>query len=176
MRIVSGTYKGKVINAPKNFKLRPTTDIAKESLFNILNTYYDFDNFIVLDLFAGIGSISLECISRGVERAIAVEMNSKHAGFLQSIAKEMELDNLQVIRTDALTYIENTVQKFDFIFADPPYDFADHHRIPEIVFKNNLLEEESMLVIEHSATTDLSSHPNFTKLRKYGKVHFSFFE
>lgn len=176
MRIISGSHKGKIIRAPKNFKLRPTTDIAKESLFNILNNWYDFQDLHVLDLFAGIGSISLEFASRGAKSIQAVEIHSKHSSFIERTAEDLSFHNLKVLRADALNYINKTAQQFDIIFADPPYTFDQYPLIPESVFANNLLTENGTLIIEHSKANSLSNIARFHEQRNYGKVCFSFFE
>jgi 16S rRNA (guanine(966)-N(2))-methyltransferase RsmD len=177
MRIISGKYKSKRINAPHNLPVRPTTDMAKEALFNILNNSYYFDEISVLDLFAGIGSISFEFASRGTENIISVDKNHGCIKFLDKTSNELDL-KLQVIKSDAFTFLEKTGLQFDVIFADPPYDFDTElfQKIVDLVFEKKLLTEEGMLIIEHSKFTDLSQNPTFVKSKKYGSNMFSFFE
>jgi len=177
MRIISGKHKSKHINAPHNLPVRPTTDMAKEALFNILNNTYYFDQISVLDLFAGIGSISFEFASRGTKNIISVDKDYGCIKFLEKTSKELET-NIQIIKSNAYTFLEKTDQKFDVIFADPPYDFPPERfqKIVDIVFERNLLNEDGMLIIEHSKFTDLSGNKTFVNSRKYGGNTFSFFE
>ena len=177
MRIISGKYKSRRITAPKNLPARPTTDIAKEALFNILNNNYYFNSLSVLDLFAGIGSISFEFASRGAEEIISVDQHYNSLKFIQNIAQELDF-NIQTIKSDVFKYLEKTKLKHDIIFADPPYDFSKDQFVNIItpVFDNDLLNENGMLVIEHSKHTDLSDIKNFNYSKKYGGSMFSFFE
>lgn len=177
MRIISGKYKGRRITAPSNLPIRPTTDMAKESLFNILNNQFHFSSLKVLDLCAGMGNISFEFGSRGVQEIVAVDENVGCTKFIQQISKELELP-ITVIKSDIFKYLEKTSQKFDIIFADPPYAFkqSQFDNIVSLVFQNELLNDDGVLIIEHSKDTDLSSHPNFSNIRKYGGSHFSFIE
>jgi 16S rRNA (guanine(966)-N(2))-methyltransferase RsmD len=174
MRIISGTLKGRRIQAPTNLPVRPTTDFAKESLFNILNNHLDFNELNVLDLFAGIGSISYEFASRG-SHVLAVEINPKCADFIKQTAEKLHLENIHVMRTDAFAYIAKTRQTFDLIFADPPYDLPTIDLLPTLVFEHNLLNPNGFFILEHPENHDYSAFPYFFELRKYGKVHFSFF-
>ncbi|MCL2682041.1 MAG: 16S rRNA (guanine(966)-N(2))-methyltransferase RsmD [Bacteroidales bacterium] len=175
MRIVSGFLKGRRIQAPANLPTRPTTDFAKESLFNILNNRVDFDDLDVLDLFAGIGSISYEFASRGAKSVLAVENNPKCADFIKQTAEHLHIENLYVMRTDAFAYIAKTRQTFDVIFADPPYDLQTINLLPSLIFEYNLLNPNGYFILEHSEQYDFSAISQFFELRKYGKVHFSFF-
>lgn len=177
MRIISGKYKSRRITAPKNLPVRPTTDMAKESLFNILNNDYYLHEISVLDLFSGIGSISFEFASRGTTQITAVDENSGCIQFLEKINKELDL-NLQIIKSDVYSFLEKTSQKYDVIFADPPYDFESEkfQKIVDLIFERNLLAENGTLIIEHSKQTDLSQNENFIRLKKYGSNRFSFFE
>ncbi|MEN8186666.1 MAG: RsmD family RNA methyltransferase [Bacteroidota bacterium] len=177
MRIVSGTHKSKRINAPKNLPVRPTTDMAKEALFNIFNNYYYFDQISVLDLFSGIGSISLEFASRGTTNITAVDKHSGCIKFLDKTIKELNFD-FQTIKSDVFTFLERADQKFDVIFADPPYDFPDEkfQKIVDLVFDNDLLTDIGTLIVEHSPQTDLSKNSTFYQKKKYGSSIFSFFE
>jgi len=174
MRIVSGTLKGRRIQAPTNLPVRPTTDFAKESLFNVLNNRVDFDELKVLDLFAGIGSISYEFASRGAS-VLAVESNLKCADFIKQTAEHLRIENFHVMRADVFAYIAKTRQTFDLIFADPPYDLSTMDLLPSLIFEYNLLNPNGLFILEHSESRDYSALSQFSELRKYGKVHFSFF-
>jgi 16S rRNA (guanine(966)-N(2))-methyltransferase RsmD len=176
MRIISGKYKSRRINAPKNLPVRPTTDMAKEALFNILNNNYYFDQIIVLDLFAGIGSISFEFASRGTTKITSIDKNQGCVQFLDKIIDELEFD-IQTINSDVYLYLERVNHKFDVIFADPPYDFeiSAYQKIVDLIFEKDMLNEDGMLIIEHGKKTDLSGYSNFKNARKYGGNMFSFF-
>ncbi len=175
MRIIGGTYKGKQIIAPKNLPVRPTTDFAKEGLFNILNHKIDFDELTVLDLFCGTGNISLEFASRGAKKIYAIDKHSPCLFFLKDTAKALKLNSIFTDRADVFKYLEKSATPMDLIFADPPYELANIEMIHELVFKNNLLKKDGILIIEHGPKTDLSSRTNYIETRKYGNVHFSFF-
>jgi 16S rRNA (guanine(966)-N(2))-methyltransferase RsmD len=174
MRIISGSLKGRRIQAP-SLPVRPTTDFAKESLFNVLNNRVDFDELNVLDLFAGIGSISYEFASRGAS-VLAVEINPKCADFIKQTVEHLHIENFHIMRTDAFAYIAKTRQTFDLIFADPPYDLPTMDLLPSLIFEYNLLNPNGIFILEHSEKQDYSNVPQFLELRKYGKVHFSFFQ
>ena len=177
MRIISGQYKGRRITAPKKLPVRPTTDMAKEALFNILNNRYYFDDISILDLFAGTGNISYEFASRGTENITAVDNDYGCTKFITQTAEEFEF-NIQVIKADVFKYLEKTKQKHNIIFADPPYgfDIDAFSKIPELVFENELLEEDGILIVEHSKHTDLSSLANYSYSKSYGGNRFSFFQ
>lgn len=176
MRIVSGKYKGRRIVAPSNLPVRPTTDMAKEALFNILNNSYFLDEVSVLDLFAGIGSISFEFASRGCADIVAVDA---HYGCIKFLDKTNSLldAGIQTMKSDAFTFLEKNTGKYDIIFADPPYEMEQEkfERLVSLIFERGLLNEDGMLIVEHSKQTELSEHPNFNKARKYGGNVFSFF-
>lgn len=176
MRIVSGTHKGRRINPDKSFKARPTTDFAKENLFNVLNNMIDFEGLSVLDLFGGTGGISYEFASRGAKKIICVEMNHRHFSFIQKTCKELEFEQILPVRSDVFRFLRNCPQKFDVIFADPPYEMDAIETIPDLVFDKNLLNADGILIVEHSSKTDFSTHPDFDEIRKYGSVNFSFFK
>lgn len=177
MRIISGKHKSRRITAPNNLPVRPTTDMAKEALFNILNNNYYLDQISVLDLFAGIGSISFEFASRGTKNIISVDQHQGCIKFLNKINDELDL-GVQTIKNDAYSFLEKTNLKFDVIFADPPYDFSEvqFQKIIDLIFDNQLLQEDGMLIIEHAKQTNLSKNSTFTKSKKYGGNMFSFFE
>jgi len=177
MRIISGTKKGKRLIAPKKLPVRPTTDMAKEALFNILNNLYYFEELTVLDLFSGTGNISYEFASRGVPTITAVD---QHAGCAQYIAKtSKELDfNIDIIKSDVFKMLQRNKSKYDIIFADPPYSFDINQfsKITELVFSNDELFDDGILIIEHAEQTDLSMLAHFSEKRKYGSSVFSFFK
>ncbi len=176
MRIISGKLKGIRFNPPKNLPVRPTTDMAKEALFNILQNQIDIDFIKVLDLFSGTGNISLEFASRNAISITSVDKNFGCFNYLKKIAEEQKIDNLNAIKADVFKFLNEETEKFDLIFADPPYDL---NRIPEIatiVFEKDLLNENGILIIEHQSMQDLSNHPNFTDKRVYGYSAFSFFK
>lgn len=177
MRIISGKFKGRRISAPKKLPVRPTTDMAKESLFNILNNHYYFDEVSVLDLFSGTGNISYEFASRGTERITAVDENFGCIKFINETADAFEM-NITTIKSDVFKFLEKNVQKFTIIFADPPYDFPveEFAKIPQLVFQNQQLETDGLLVIEHSKHTDLSQMEHYSYSKSYGGNTFSFFE
>jgi 16S rRNA (guanine(966)-N(2))-methyltransferase RsmD len=177
MRIISGAFKGKRISAPKKLPARPTTDMAKEGLFNILNNHYYFDDCIVIDLFSGTGNISYEFASRGSTKVTAVDDNALCIKFIDKTAKELNIE-INTVKSDVFKYLSRALAKADIIFADPPYgqSLDDFTRIVEYVFDNNLLLKEGILIIEHSSRTDLSGLRNFKNHRKYGGSVFSFFE
>ncbi len=177
MRIISGLYKSRKIIAPKNLPVRPTTDMAKESLFNILNNLYYFDDITVLDLFAGTGNISYEFASRGTEQITCVDQDHGCIKFINKTSEAFGMP-IQTIKSDVFKFLEKTNVKSDIIFADPPYNFDQglFENIANLVFNNNLLLENGILIIEHSKHTDLSAIPNFSYLKSYGGNVFSFFE
>ncbi|CAA0150411.1 16S rRNA (guanine(966)-N(2))-methyltransferase RsmD [Tenacibaculum maritimum] len=177
MRIISGKYKGRRLTAPKNLPVRPTTDMAKESLFNILNNLYYFDAISVMDLFSGTGNISFEFASRGSKEIYAVDQHFACIKFIQSIAENLNFD-IHTYKSDVYKFLEKTPLKTDVIFADPPYDFEKEEflKIVNTVFERNLLNDDGLLIVEHSKHTDLSSHPKHSYDKRYGGNVFSFFE
>ena len=177
MRIISGKLKGRRLKAPKKLPVRPTTDMAKEGLFNILNNLYYFDSISVIDLFSGTGNISYEFASRGSKNIYAIDTNYNCIKYIYNTAKEFNLD-INTYKSDVYKFLEKTSMKADVIFADPPYDFeADKFlEIANTVFEKNMLNEEGVLIIEHSKHTDLSNHKNHSYDKRYGGNVFSFFE
>jgi len=176
MRIISGTLKGRQIYPPKNFTARPTTDIAKESLFNILTTNLYVGDLRVLDLFAGTGSISYEFASRESVEITAVDINNRNVEFIKQTAEKFGITNLRAVKADFFKFVKQHNKQYDLIFADPPYEMDKIDDIPDLIFENNLLADNAWLIIEHSATHNFEKHPFFFQLRQYGKVNFSFFE
>jgi len=176
MRIVSGTHKSKRITAPKNLPVRPTTDMAKESLFNILNNNYYFDEVRVLDLFSGTGNISYEFASRGTEKILCVDQNTNCIRFINKTATELGFDAITTIKADVFDFLEKHKQEHDIIFADAPYDLEGLDKIVEMVFAKKLLSQTGVLILEHDKEQDFSELPYFVSSRRYGNVNFSFFE
>lgn len=177
MRIISGTHKGRKIIAPAKLPVRPTTDMAKEALFNILNNQYYFDDISVLDLFSGTGNISYEFASRGTEDITAVDDHFGCVKFINNTAETLEMQ-IKALKSDVFKFLENNNRQYSIIFADPPYDFECElfSKIPQLVFENNIVQDEGLLIIEHSKHTDLSHLENYSHSKKYGGNMFSFFE
>jgi len=177
MRIISGKYKSKRISAPKKLPVRPTTDLAKESLFNILNNLYYFEGLSIIDLFAGIGSISFEFASRGAKEIISVDQHYGCVKFIHSISNELDMD-IKTIKSDVYKFLEKNTITADVIFADPPYSFNDEQflAISTLVFSRKMLTEDGLLIIEHSKDTDLSNNEYFSYFKRYGGSVFSFFK
>lgn len=177
MRIISGAYKGRRITAPKKLPVRPTTDMAKESLFNILNNNYYFDEISVIDLFSGTGNISYEFASRGTQQITSVDANYACVQFINETAKAFNMQ-IQTIKSDVFKFLEKANLQATIIFADPPYNLnlEEFSKIPELVFQNNFLEDNGLLIVEHSKHTNLSNLSNFVYSKTYGGNSFSFFE
>ena len=176
MRIVSGKHRGRRIDPPANFKARPTTDFAKENLFNVLNNLVDFEELSVLDLFSGTGGVSYEFLSRGCKDLVLVENDFHHFQFIQKCIKDLkETPKTLTLNMDAFKFLKTTERKFDMIFADPPYSLADIMSIPDIIFERDILNPDGTFVFEHSSEYDFSQNPHFSQMRKYGSVHFSIF-
>jgi 16S rRNA (guanine(966)-N(2))-methyltransferase RsmD len=177
MRVIGGIYKRRRFEVPRSFKARPTTDFAKESLFNILNSYIDFDEGIsALDLFAGTGSISIELLSRGCGRVVSIEKEPAHQAFISQVLRELKTDKCLPLRGDVFKFISKSREQFDIIFADPPYALKELETLPDLIFEHNLLKEDGVFVLEHGKTNDFSKHPHFVEHRAYGSVNFSFFK
>lgn len=176
MRIVSGKYKGRSINPPRNLRARPTTDFAKENLFNVLGNLIDFEECDVLDLFAGTGSISYEFASRGARSVTSVEINPVHYEFIRHTAKELGMENFYPVKANVFRYIKSCPKQFDLIFSDAPYDLEGLDGIVSEVLAGDLLRKEGIFVFEHSKKLDFSDHSEFWQLRSYGSVQFSFFK
>lgn len=175
MRIVSGKYKSRRILVPPNLKARPTTDFAKEGLFNILANTVDWKETIALDLFSGTGSIAFEMVSRGCPRVVTIESEYKHWQFINKTKELLNADELYPLKADVFKFLASCKEQFDLIFADPPYDMKEIETIPNIIFERNLLKPEGILILEHSKKIDFSSHANFSNMRTYGNVRFSIF-
>jgi 16S rRNA (guanine966-N2)-methyltransferase len=176
VRIISGKLKARRFSVPKNFPSRPTTDFAKEGLFNLLGNQIEFEGIKVLDLCSGTGNISFEFISRGASLVTAVDQNFNCIRFIRQNAASLQIDKeIQIIKSDILSYLRQCTSQFDLIFADPPYEVTFHQEIAELIFNRQLLSEDGMLIIEHGKKTDLSSLTHFSFVRTYGNVYFSFF-
>jgi 16S rRNA (guanine966-N2)-methyltransferase len=175
-RIISGKLRGKLIKAPLNLPVRPTTDFAKEGLFNILNNHFYLDEIRVLDLFAGTGNLSFELASRGTESINAVDQDRSCCNFIEKTSTELDFDKIiKVYRSEVFEFLKRDPQAYDLIIADPPFDYQDYDKLVEKIFSKDLLLEDGYLVIEHDRDHDLSELPHFQEKRKYGKVSFSFF-
>jgi 16S rRNA (guanine(966)-N(2))-methyltransferase RsmD len=176
MRIVSGKYKGRTIKTPFNLQVRPTTDFAKESLFNILHNQIDFDGLKVLDLFAGTGNITYEFVSRGVEDITTVELNSENVFFIKNTLKILKCELVKVHRYDAFRYLKNHDEPYDLIFADPPFENDFTEQLHGLIFDRNLLKPSGMFILEHDSDKDFNTLKGFDVKREYGKVAFSFYK
>ena len=176
MRIIGGEHRGKQILPPKIFDARPTTDFAKEGLFNTLTNIYDFETIAVLDLFSGTGGISYEFASRGCKNITAIEMNNNHSKFIKATIAKLNLEGINIVRHNVFDFIKVCRLSFDVIFADPPYDIEGLAGIPNKILEQKLLNPGGVLVFEHPAALNFKDHPSFFKEKKYGNVHFSFFE
>ncbi|GAA0874986.1 16S rRNA (guanine(966)-N(2))-methyltransferase RsmD [Wandonia haliotis] len=176
MRIISGKLKGIRFSPPKSFPSRPTTDFAKEALFNIIANEFNIDNITVLDLCAGTGSISFEFASRDAISVTSVDQHGPSLNFIEKTAKKHELNQIQTRKQDLLTFLKQTEQTFDLIFADPPFAYKEYESIIQLVFERKLLNDTGLLILEHDKNNDFSNVPEFMYLRNYGGVNFSFFE
>ena len=175
MRIISGKYKGRSIRPPAGFKARPTTDYARESLFNILSVRYTFEDLSVLDLFSGTGSISYEFASRGTVHLDLVEINYRNFKFIEKTIGELNMDGIRAIHSNAKTYLRSCRNTYDIIFADPPYNLDWLEEIPDLIIDIDVLTENGVIILEHSGTNSFIHHKHFIEHRKYGNVNFSFF-
>lgn len=175
MRIITGIYKGRHFEIPRTFKARPTTDFAKENIFNVLRGYLDFDGIAALDLFSGTGSISLEMLSRGCGQVVSVEADRDHARFIRQCIAKIGADNHTLIQGDVFRFVKSCHQQFDFIFADPPYQLETLADLPELVLSTGILAPDGIFCLEHGKNYDFSSHSRFLEHRTYGSVNFSLF-
>jgi 16S rRNA (guanine(966)-N(2))-methyltransferase RsmD len=175
LRIISGKYRGKVILPGKDFQARPTTDFAKESLFNILNNTIDYEQVKVLDLFAGTGGIGFEFASRGSIQVDAVEINFKHHEFNKKIGQSLKFENYKAIKSDVLKYIERCPFKYNIIFADPPFDWEHTEELSDKIFNAGILETDGLFILEHPKRISFAGNEKLFDHRVYGNLHFSFF-
>ena len=175
MRIITGKYKGRHFDIPRSFKARPTTDFAKENIFNVLTQYVNLEEAAALDLFSGTGSISLELLSRGCSTVVSVEMDRDHHRFICECLKKLGDVHCTPLRADAFRFIKSCKKQFDLIFADPPYALKELPTIPDLIFEKGLLSEGGIFVFEHGKDHDFTQHPHFIEHRSYGSVNFSLF-
>ena len=176
MRIIRGKYGRRRFDVPTNITARPTTDFARENIFNVLENMVDFEGLSALDLFAGTGAITFEFLSRGCADVTAVEKASTQYNFIKKVAQQLNVDNLTLIKGDALKFIDTCTKKFDLIFADPPYDMPDFASVPVRILGSQMLRPGTIIVVEHSKNHDFSTLPHFASHRTYGSVNFSIFE
>lgn len=176
MRIISGKYRGRTIVPPRNLRARPTTDFAKENLFNVLGNLVDFEELDVLDLFSGTGSISYEFASRDAKSVTSVEVNSVHHNFIRQTARDLKFENFYATKANVFLYLKSCTKKFDLIFSDAPYDLEGSEEVIRLVFERDLLNEDGILIFEHSKEQDVSMFSNYWQTRSYGSVQFSFFK
>ncbi len=175
MRIIGGSHKGRRFSIPKTFPSRPTTDMARESLLNVLLNKYYFDELDAIDLFAGTGAVSFEFASRGMKKVISVENNFKVYRYLVNQIRDFKFEKISVIRKDVFKFLTGKVHPVDIIFADPPYDLQAIETLPELIFNNNWLNKGGCFILEHSKEYNFNEYPQFLNAKKYGSVHFSFF-
>ena len=175
MRIIAGSLRGRRLNPPSTLPVRPTTDMARESLFNILNNYVDYEECSVMDLFSGTGAVAVEFISRGVKEVTAVDINNACTEYIKSEASRLGLRNLHVVRADVFDLLKRANRKFDIVFADPPYALEGLDTLPDLVFGSEVLTEDGIFILEHPREYSFEEHPRFWQHRNYGKVNFTFF-
>ncbi|MFD2866094.1 RsmD family RNA methyltransferase [Mucilaginibacter antarcticus] len=176
MRIIGGTLKGLRLNPPKNLPVRPTTDLAKEALFNILQNQIELDGIKVLDLFCGTGNITYEFASRGAQQVIGVDRSMQCINYVKDTSRQHGLSQIKTFKADIFKYLQLETDQYDLIFADPPYDMNQIPEIPKIIFERNLLLPGGLLIVEHQSMQNLTNHPAFTEYRQYGHSSFSFFK
>lgn len=176
MRVITGKYKGRHFEVPHTFKARPTTDFAKENIFNVLRGYIDLEGTDALDLFSGTGSISLELLSRGCATVTGVEADRDHARFISQCIEKVGAENYRLVRGDVFRFLKKNDELFDFVFADPPYALDNLADIPDIVLGGKVLRPGGYFVFEHGKNYDFSMHPQFVEHRSYGSVNFSIFK
>jgi 16S rRNA (guanine(966)-N(2))-methyltransferase RsmD len=176
LRIIGGKFKGRRINPPSDFKARPTTDFAREGLFNILNNRVDFESINVLDLFSGTGSMSYEFASRGASSVHLVEKDIRHILGIKKIIRELDLENVKPIHIDVKAYLKTCSVKYDIVFADPPYELSWLNELPDIITQANIIKEDGFFILEHPRDLSFGSHKLFFEHRNYGGVNFSFFK
>ena len=176
MRIVSGKFKGKIFKPEKGIKARPTTDMAKESLFNKLSHDFHFEDLKVLDLYTGTGNISFEFYSRGSKDITCVDISGLSGKFIVEFSRENKMDGIKFKKTDAFRFIQKTSESFDIIFADPPYGFKKIDELPNTVFESGILKPDGLLIVEHGQENNFEDHPRFIEQKNYSRVNFSFFK
>ena len=175
MRIIRGKYGRRRFDVPQNISARPTTDFARENIFNVLENIVEFDGCTALDLFAGTGAISFEFLSRGCSKVTCVEKSATQYNFIRRVRDMLNERNLTMVKGDVFRFVEQTTQKFDIIFADHPYDLPDFAKVPELILNSQMLYPDSIVIVEHSKAYDFSALPHFSQHRTYGSVNFSIF-
>lgn len=176
MRIISGTHKGRKFSPPKNLPVRPTTDFAKEGLFNVLRNRKDIEGSSILDLCAGTGNMALEFASRGAASVLSVDAHFGCVKYINKIAAELQLDQIHAIKADLFGFVKKLHQQYDFVFADPPYQLDGVLNLPDLLFEKDCLKEDGLLILEHGRELSFDSHPRYSFSKKYGNVNFTFFE
>lgn len=175
MRIIRGKYGRRRFDPPKNITARPTTDFARENIFNVIENIEDIEGKRVCDLFSGTGAIAFEFLSRGAAEVTAVEMAHTQAAFIRSVKEKLGDENLKLIKGDVFKFIAGSGKSYDIVFADPPYDHPRFEEIPELILGSHLVEKDTLVIIEHSGNRDFSGLPGFFERREYGSVNFSMF-
>lgn len=175
MRIIRGKYGRRRFDVPTNITARPTTDFARENIFNVLENMVDFEGLEALDLFAGTGAVSFEFLSRGCANVTCVEKSATQFNFIKKVKEQLRDDNLIMVRGDVFRFVETAARKYDIIFADPPYDLPNFAEVPERIFSSKMLKDDTIVIIEHSKKYDFSHLPHFYEQRVYGSVNFSIF-
>jgi 16S rRNA (guanine966-N2)-methyltransferase len=176
MRIVGGIFSGRRFSPPANIPARPTTEMARESLFNILSNLIDFENITALELFGGTGSVSYELASRGAKDITVVERDPASLDFIKKTAKMLVIDDrLHIARGDVFKFIKQNTERYDLIFADPPYALPNMDELPQLIFEQKMLRPGGIFVLEHTTTKNYQQHPNFTRMKNYGTTIFTFF-
>ncbi|MEI6434053.1 MAG: RsmD family RNA methyltransferase [Bacteroidota bacterium] len=176
MRIVSGKFRGRRLQPPVNLPVRPTTDFAKEGLFNVLNNLVDFESLKVLDLFSGTGSIAFEFISRGAVEVTTVDSNNRCIDFIKKTVDSFGITNMKPVKSNCFTFLKHSFNKYDLVFADPPFTLDEIELIPDLVFEADLLNTDGLFIFEHSSRYLFEQHSRFIQRRQYGSVNFSFFK
>lgn len=175
MRIIRGKYGRRRFDVPGNISARPTTDFARENLFNVLENIIDFDGISAIDLFAGTGAIALEMVSRGAASVVAVEKAPTQYRFIEKVRQQLNCQELRVVKGDALRYIESVSEPVDLVFADPPYDMENFDEVAPTILNSKAVGPGTVVVVEHNKTRDYSALPGFLERRVYGSVNFSIF-
>ena len=175
MRIIGGDLKGRLIEPPAGFRARPTTDFAREGLFNILNNRVDFSEISVLDLFSGTGAVSFEFASRGTQDIDIVEIESRHCGFIRKTLENLNISSVKVHRISVQEWLKACHKRYSIIFADPPYEISWLKDLPDMVMRSGACGDDTVFILEHPKSLDFSKHTGFTEHRNYGNVNFSFF-
>lgn len=175
MRIIAGSLRGRRLNPPQNLPVRPTTDMARESLFNILNNYVDYEDCSVMDLFAGTGAVSFEFVSRGVREVTSMDINAQCTDYIKEESGRLGVRNMHVVRADVFDLLKRANRKFDIVFADPPYAIEGLATLPDLVFERQVLTDDGIFILEHPREYSFEEHSHFWQHRNYGKVNFTFF-